>query len=54
MTDELQRLTAAHRGHNELAAAAREEGMRTLWEDGLTKAAAGLTTIDELTRVVRR
>ena len=32
--------------------AARRNGMRTLFEDGLEKAAQGLTTIDELLRVV--
>jgi type IV pilus assembly protein PilB len=54
MTDELQRLTARHCGYDELTAAARDAGMRTLWQDGLFKAAAGSTTIDELNRVVRR
>ena len=28
-----------------------EEGMRTLWDDGLAKVAAGLTSIEELARV---
>jgi type II secretory ATPase GspE/PulE/Tfp pilus assembly ATPase PilB-like protein len=28
-------------------------GMKTLWQDGLEKAAAGITTIDELTRAIR-
>ena len=31
---------------------AREAGMRTMLEDGLRKAAAGVTTIEELLRVV--
>ena len=26
-------------------------GMRTLWDDGLAKVAAGLTTVEELARV---
>jgi type II secretory ATPase GspE/PulE/Tfp pilus assembly ATPase PilB-like protein len=26
-------------------------GMRTLWDDGLAKVAAGLTSIEELSRV---
>ena len=31
--------------------AAIGEGMRTLWDDGLAKVAAGLTSIEELARV---
>jgi type II secretory ATPase GspE/PulE/Tfp pilus assembly ATPase PilB-like protein len=31
--------------------AAREEGMRTMWEDGIHKVAAGLTSAEELARV---
>jgi type II secretory ATPase GspE/PulE/Tfp pilus assembly ATPase PilB-like protein len=27
-------------------------GMRSLWDDGIAKAAAGLTSIEELARVV--
>ena len=36
---------------SELRARAREMGMRTLREDGQRKAAAGITTIDEIMRV---
>ena len=32
---------------------ARETGMRTLMEDGLAKVAAGITTVEEIFRVVR-
>jgi type II secretory ATPase GspE/PulE/Tfp pilus assembly ATPase PilB-like protein len=28
-----------------------EEGMRTLWDDGLAKVAAGLTSVEELARI---
>jgi type II secretory ATPase GspE/PulE/Tfp pilus assembly ATPase PilB-like protein len=28
-----------------------EDGMRTLWDDGIAKVAAGLTSIEELARV---
>ncbi len=31
--------------------AARQAGMQTLWQDGLAKAAAGLTTLDQVKRV---
>ena len=35
----------------DLHAAACRAGMRTLWHDGLRKAAAGLTTLDQVKRV---
>jgi len=53
MNDELQRLAGARASHGELAAAAERAGMRSLWQDGLAKAAQGITTIDELSRVIR-
>jgi type II secretory ATPase GspE/PulE/Tfp pilus assembly ATPase PilB-like protein len=28
------------------------DGMRTLWEDGIDKVVAGLTTVDELRRIL--
>ena len=37
----------------ELAAVAREHGMRTMYEDGLIKALAGETTVDEVLRVTQ-
>jgi len=53
MNDELQKLTGQRASHGELYAAAEASGMKSLWEDGLEKAAAGVTTIEELTRVIR-
>jgi general secretion pathway protein E len=53
MGDELRRLAGERAGSEELTRAARAAGMVTLWADGLSKAAAGLTTIEELSRVVR-
>jgi general secretion pathway protein E len=44
----LRRLALAAASHEELSAAAFASGMRTLWEDGLAKALAGLTSVDEL------
>jgi general secretion pathway protein E len=38
-------------GMNELERAAREDGMRTMYEDGLIKAMQGVTTIEEVLRV---
>jgi type IV pilus assembly protein PilB len=52
MTEAVARLASRGASHDELDAAAKAEGMRTLWEDGLGKVAAGLTTFEELARVV--
>jgi type IV pilus assembly protein PilB len=51
--ENIARLVTAGAGHEELVAAATAAGMRTLWQDGLGKAALGVTTIEELTRAVR-
>ena len=45
MTEELQTL-AATKATRRLERAALEMGMRTLWDDGLAKVAAGLTTVE--------
>jgi type II secretory ATPase GspE/PulE/Tfp pilus assembly ATPase PilB-like protein len=29
-----------------------EQGMRTMWDDGMEKVAAGLTSVEELARVL--
>jgi type IV pilus assembly protein PilB len=52
MTDELEALAARKASREELERAATEAGMRTLWEDGIEKAMAGLTSLEELARVV--
>jgi len=36
----------------ELERAAMSEGMRSLWDDGLAKVAGGLTSLEELARVL--
>jgi type IV pilus assembly protein PilB len=46
------RLITRRASEDDLRDAARRAGMRTLMEDGLAKAAAGLTTLAELARVV--
>ena len=51
MDEELQKLAAANARREEIERAAIEEGMRTLWDDGMTKAAGGLTSVEELARV---
>jgi type II secretory ATPase GspE/PulE/Tfp pilus assembly ATPase PilB-like protein len=52
MTDELEALAAANAPRDEIQRAAMADGMRTLWDDGLAKVAAGLTSVEELARVV--
>jgi len=51
MNDELRRAVMRHAGMGEIEALAREAGMRTMYEDGIAKALAGLTTIEEVLRV---
>jgi len=52
MNDELEGLAATNAPRDAVERAAMEAGMRALWDDGIAKAAAGLTSIEELTRVV--
>src|SRR4051794_31381998 len=51
MSESLESLAASKASREELERAAIEEGMRTLWDDGLAKVAAGLTSLEELARV---
>ena len=51
MSEQLESLAARGSSREELERAGIEEGMRTLWDDGLAKVAAGLTSIEELARV---
>jgi type II secretory ATPase GspE/PulE/Tfp pilus assembly ATPase PilB-like protein len=51
MSGRLEQLASEKASRDELAEAARAEGMRTMWEDGITKVAAGLTSAEELARV---
>jgi type IV pilus assembly protein PilB len=51
MSENLETLAAQKASREELERAAMEEGMRTLWDDGIAKVAAGLTSIEELARV---
>jgi len=52
MNEEIESLAVSKASRDELERAALRGGMRTLWDDGLAKVAAGLTSIEELTRVV--
>jgi type IV pilus assembly protein PilB len=51
MSETLEGLAASKASREELERAAIEEGMRTLWDDGLSKVASGLTSLEELARV---
>ncbi len=52
MTEDLSRLAATHASRDEIERAAMEGGMKNLWDDGLAKVASGLTSIEELGRVL--
>jgi type IV pilus assembly protein PilB len=51
MNEELETLAAQKAPREEIERAAMSVGMRTLWDDGLAKVAAGLTSVEELARV---
>ncbi|MFC5577157.1 type II secretion system ATPase GspE [Lysobacter niabensis] len=51
MNDELRRAVMRHAGMGEIEQLARQSGMRTMYEDGIAKALAGETTIEEVLRV---
>jgi len=51
MSEQLETLAVQKASREDLERAALSEGMRTLWDDGLSKVAAGLTSIEELARV---
>lgn len=53
MTDELRALVATHADAAALGMAAIRAGMRSMQADGIQKALAGLTTVDEVLRVTR-
>jgi type IV pilus assembly protein PilB len=52
VSEEVERLTVTRASASVIAAAARAEGMRTLRDDGMEKVAQGITSIDEVLRVV--
>jgi len=53
MTDRLRSLVLRHAEAKELQRAAVEEGMRTMFEDGVSKALDGITTLEEVMRTTR-
>ena len=54
VNDEMRDLISKRASEHAIKKAAREAGMRTLLEDGIEKAAQGLTTLEEVLRVVSR
>ena len=51
MSERLELLASEKASREEIERAAEAEGMRTLWDDGVAKIAAGLTSTEELARV---
>jgi type II secretory ATPase GspE/PulE/Tfp pilus assembly ATPase PilB-like protein/ActR/RegA family two-component response regulator len=52
INDEIRELISSRASEQAIRKAAKRGGMRTMFEDGLAKAAQGLTTLDEVLRVV--
>ena len=51
MNEELSALAARKASHEELERAAMSGGMQGLWDDGIEKVVAGMTSLEELARV---
>ena len=51
MSEQVESLAVQKASREEIERMAMSEGMRTLWDDGIRKVAAGLTSIEELARV---
>jgi type IV pilus assembly protein PilB len=52
VTEEVAALVVRQASRDEIAKKGLEQGMRTLWDDGMEKVAAGLTSVEELARVL--
>ena len=50
MSDRIREVIPQRVGASILRQLARENGMKTLWEDGIAKVAEGPTTLEEVTR----
>jgi general secretion pathway protein E len=53
MSDRIRSLVMRHANSADLRVAAVEEGMESMFENGLRKAVAGTTTLEEVLRVTR-
>jgi type IV pilus assembly protein PilB len=52
MTEEIESLAVKRATREELENKATEQGMRSLWDDGLAKVVSGVTSLEELGRVL--
>jgi type IV pilus assembly protein PilB len=52
MSEEIETLAVKRATRDELEAKATEQGMRSLWDDGLAKVVSGVTSLEELGRVL--
>ena len=52
MTESIAQLAVSRASREDVERAAMDAGMRSLWDDGLSKVAAGLTSVEELARVL--
>jgi type IV pilus assembly protein PilB len=52
VSEEIERLAVEKASATVIEALAREQGMKTLRDDGLDKVLAGVTSLDEILRVV--
>ncbi|MGH2659258.1 MAG: type II secretion system protein GspE, partial [Actinomycetota bacterium] len=53
ISEEIERLTVERASSDQIRAAAIEQGMLTLRDDGLDKCIHGLTSLEEIARVVK-
>jgi type IV pilus assembly protein PilB len=51
-SEEIERLIAERRSGEDIGRVALEQGMRTLRSDGVEKVLAGVTSIEEIMRVI--
>ena len=52
MSEEVAAAAVRHASRDEIERAASSNGMRSLWDDGLEKVAQGLTSVEELARIL--
>jgi type IV pilus assembly protein PilB len=52
MSEELESLAVKRANREEIETTAIQQGMRTLWDDGLSKVMSGVTSLEELGRVL--
>lgn len=53
VNDEIRKLILEHADASTLAASAMQQGMRTMYQDGMQKVSQGITSLDEILRVTQ-